>query len=209
MRESLPRFSGVPVRVFLLCCALALPAFHAYSASAQSDTGRGTALLLEIASYGDDIEGASAFYASLSADDQAILNWGWENMTVSDESPPAPDAALTMATLSSGCTEAWAEQGFYSLGVEQFRFSSGTGWCWSGATITSVWTLGMRPGPSFLGWQYIGVWGGGVENWGTTAYKFAQAQYKLCYQWCIQERHPWIASYGEADYAFWWNSGGV
>ena len=193
----------------ILCLLLVTPLLQTSPVAAQSDTDRGSNLLLEIAAYGDDSEGASAFYDSLSPDDQAILIWGWENMTAVDESPSEPAASGALGVFSSGCTERWATQSFYSLGVQQFRFSSGTGWCWSGATITSVWSLGTRPDATFLGWSYQGIWGGGVENWGTTAYKFSQTHYKLCYAFCIQDAYPWIASYGEADYSFWWNAGGV
>ena len=60
------------VRAMILCLLLVTPLLQASPVAAQSDTDRGSNLLLEIAAYGDDSEGASAFYNSLSSDDQAI-----------------------------------------------------------------------------------------------------------------------------------------
>ncbi len=55
--------------------------------------------------------------------------------------------------------------------------------------------------PGHLGWRR--------GELGHNSLQFSQTHYKLCYAFGIQDAYPWIASYGEADYAFWWNTGGV
>lgn len=148
-----------------------------------------------------------SIWNSLSAtDQQSVLN-AVANPDVTYDITYEADAS---ARLYSNCGTATARGSYASVGILLYRFYSSTYWCWDGSSVWSVSSAGSWGEVHSVGWEYViddnYPWMT-VENWGTAAYKFSQAHFRLCYgaAGCVQHTYPWIKSYGEEDGSLNWD----